>query len=69
MKNNLYYLLLLAKAEHQEAMSDLIQRFEPKIKKLSSTFPSEDRDDIEQELRIQVLHAVKKFNIEEENQK
>ncbi|WP_179134080.1 helix-turn-helix domain-containing protein [Halobacillus massiliensis] len=67
MKNKLYDLLLLAQKEDEQAISQLIERFEPKIKKLSSAFPAEDREDIEQELRIQVMHAVEKFRMEEDS--
>ncbi|MCP3030079.1 helix-turn-helix domain-containing protein [Halobacillus sp. A1] len=64
MKNRLYDILLRAKENDEKAITELIERFEPKIKKLSSTFPPAERDDLEQELRIQLVHSVEKFNIE-----
>ncbi|MFG6149919.1 helix-turn-helix domain-containing protein [Halobacillus sp. B23F22_1] len=63
MENKLYELLLRAKENDEQAKAEVIQRFEPKIKKLSSTLPSWERDDLEQELRIQLVHSIEKFNV------
>nr|WP_256522473.1 helix-turn-helix domain-containing protein [Halobacillus sp. A5] len=60
----MYHLLLRAKNNEEQAVSEVIQRFEPKIKKLSSTLPQSEREDLEQELRIQLVHSIEKFNVD-----
>ncbi|MFC7061721.1 helix-turn-helix domain-containing protein [Halobacillus seohaensis] len=64
MSDKLYKDLLLAKQGDETAIENVLSRFEPKIKKLSSTLPSSERADLEQELRIQLVRSVDKFNIE-----
>ncbi|UOQ92094.1 helix-turn-helix domain-containing protein [Halobacillus shinanisalinarum] len=63
--SDLYALLLRAKEEDQVAISELIEKFDPKMKKLSSSLPASEREDLEQELRIQILRSIQKFDIEE----
>ncbi|WP_101845951.1 helix-turn-helix domain-containing protein [Halobacillus sp. Marseille-P3879] len=63
MENNLYTLLLRAKENDERAVAELLGRFEPKIKKLSATLPPWEREDLEQELRIQIIHSIEKFNL------
>ncbi|UOR13768.1 helix-turn-helix domain-containing protein [Halobacillus amylolyticus] len=62
--SELYTLLLRAKQEDEEALSELIEKFDPKMKKLSASLPSSEREDLEQELRIQMIRSIRKFDIE-----
>lgn len=40
----------------------IIELFEPKIKKSSRSIPEFDREDIEQELRIEMMKAIQRFD-------
>ena len=53
---------LVDKLDEQEAVQELIVLFEPKIKSLSSSLPIDDQGDVEQELRIHMLKAIKRFD-------
>lgn len=61
----LSYLTRDAKQQKPEAMTQILRLFEPKIKKSSQFAPVACRDDLEQELRIQILKVIDRF---EENE-
>lgn len=58
---DLYHLLKRAKNSDQEAVAEIIERFEPKIKKSSKIADFYYREDLEQELRIEILKLVHRF--------
>lgn len=57
----LTYLTRDAKQQKPEARSQLLRLFEPKIKKSSQFAPIACREDLEQELRIQLLKVIDRF--------
>lgn len=58
----LYYIARKAKQQDQEAMSEVLCRFEPKIKSSSRFVHPSIREDLEQELKMQVVKAVERFS-------
>ncbi|WP_163528760.1 helix-turn-helix domain-containing protein [Halobacillus ihumii] len=62
--SEVYELLLRAKEADETAMMELIDKFEPKIKKLSASLPATEREDMEQELKIQMIKSIEKFDID-----
>ncbi|MFD2924675.1 helix-turn-helix domain-containing protein [Halobacillus naozhouensis] len=62
--SEMYELLLQAKEEDETAMTELIEKFEPKIRKLSGSLPASEREDMEQELKIQMIRSIRKFDID-----
>lgn len=57
----LAYLTRDAKKQKPEARIKILQLFEPKIKKSSQFAPTACREDLEQELRIQLLKVIDCF--------
>lgn len=60
--SNLYRLVQDAKRQDPKALGDMIRMFEPKIKQTSRFIPQSEREDLEQELRIQIVKAVERFD-------
>ena len=58
----LYYIARKAKQQDPEAMSEILWRFEPKIKSSSRFVHPSIREDLEQELKTQVVKAVDRFD-------
>lgn len=58
---DLFDLALQAQAHDEISREAFIQRFEPKVKHLSRFVPSQDRKDLEQELRMQMMRALDHF--------
>lgn len=50
-----------AKNQKYDAINEVITLFEPKIKKSSQSVPQSLRNDLEQELRWQLVKAVRRF--------
>jgi DNA-directed RNA polymerase specialized sigma subunit len=46
----------------ERTVEKIIALFEPKIKKSSRLIPESDREDVEQELRIQMMRAIQRFD-------
>lgn len=46
----------------EDTIEKIIALFEPKIKKSSRLIPEFDREDVEQELRIEMMKAIRRFN-------
>ncbi|GHH99591.1 helix-turn-helix domain-containing protein [Neobacillus kokaensis] len=59
----LFDLTQKAKGGSQEAVSEIVQMFEPKVKKSSRFMNDNDKEDLEQELRIEIVKAVNRFEI------
>jgi DNA-directed RNA polymerase specialized sigma subunit len=63
--NKLYILVRKAQSGNEEATVKLVSTFKPKVKKeiriISSFF---NREDLEQELIIQIIKAVRRFDID-----
>ncbi|MCM3598156.1 helix-turn-helix domain-containing protein [Metabacillus idriensis] len=57
----LYDLIIRAKNSDQEALVQIIKRFEPKIKKSSQIANYQNQEDLEQELKIELLKLVERF--------
>lgn len=49
------------KKQKPDAINEMIALFEPKIRKSSRSAPPSTRDDLEQELRLQIVKAVSRF--------
>ncbi|MED4205807.1 helix-turn-helix domain-containing protein [Neobacillus mesonae] len=58
---NLYDLTQKAKAGSQEAVAKIVEMFEPKVKKSSRFIAADNREDLEQELRLEIVKAVNRF--------
>ncbi|AIF67211.1 helix-turn-helix domain-containing protein [Terribacillus saccharophilus] len=63
--NTLLELTIKAKAEDKAALETMLIRFQPKIRKLSSSAPYAWKEDMEQELYIQLIKAIHRFEIQE----
>lgn len=61
---SLYDLTQAAKHQDQQAISEIICIFEPKIRKLSRFTPTPEKEDLEQELKIEIVKAVNRFEAE-----
>ncbi|RAW09749.1 helix-turn-helix domain-containing protein [Paenibacillus taichungensis] len=64
MKNNLNDLISQAKRNNTQAMMEIIQRFEPKIKKSLHQTSFQNRDDLKQDLIIKFIEVVHNWDIE-----
>jgi DNA-directed RNA polymerase specialized sigma24 family protein len=60
-------LTLKAKANDKAAMEAVLLRFQPKVRGLSSNAPHAWKEDMEQELYIQLIKAIHRFEIQEIN--
>lgn len=60
----LYQITQQAKQQDPEAMKEILHLFEPKIKKTSRFVHPSNREDLEQELKIQLVKAVDRFDAE-----
>ncbi|PAE14765.1 hypothetical protein CHH91_17330 [Virgibacillus sp. 7505] len=58
-------LTIKAKAEDTAALEAILIRFQPKIRKLSSSASYAWKEDLEQELHIQLIKAIQRFEIQE----
>ncbi|MFP7171807.1 helix-turn-helix domain-containing protein [Terribacillus sp. 7520-G] len=63
--NTLLDLTIRAKEDDTAALEAVLIRFQPKIKKLSSSAPYAWKEDMEQELYIQLIKAIHRFEIKE----
>jgi len=57
----LYYLIQQAKFSDMESIIEIIHLFNPKIKQTSRFTDNLEREDLEQELKVQLFIAVNKF--------
>ncbi|WP_091012043.1 MULTISPECIES: helix-turn-helix domain-containing protein [Paenibacillus] len=64
MKNNLNDLIFQAKRNNTQAMMEIIQRFEPKIKKSLHQTSFQNRDDLKQDLIVKFIEVVHNWDIE-----
>ncbi|SNZ18313.1 Helix-turn-helix domain-containing protein [Terribacillus aidingensis] len=64
---SLFDLTLKAKANDKAAMEAVLLRFQPKIRRLSNNAPRAWKEDMEQELYIQLIKAIHRFEIQEIN--
>lgn len=57
----------LVKESHQnsKAMQELIDLFEPKLKKSLSLTPYDERDDLAQDLKCALIRYIKRYEVEE----
>lgn len=60
---NLYELVSQSK-QNQVAMQEVINTFQPKIKKVLHSTNSKQREDLEQELTYKLITCIKKYDIE-----
>lgn len=63
--STLLELTIRAKAEDTAALEAILIRFQPKIRKLSSSASYAWKEDLEQELHIQLIKAIQRFEIQE----
>lgn len=63
--SELYELIKRAKNSDQEALNQIIKRFEPKIKKSSQIADYHYQEDLEQEMRIELLKLVDRFEFKQ----
>ncbi|MED0676542.1 MULTISPECIES: helix-turn-helix domain-containing protein [Aneurinibacillus] len=59
----LYELAHKARENDPEALCAILHLFEPKIKKSSRFIPFRDRDDVEQEVKTEIVRALRRFDI------
>lgn len=62
--SNLYHLMQKAQSKNPEALSKLLQMFEPKLKRSLLQTSKQDREDLEQELRIKIMEVIYKYDLE-----
>jgi DNA-directed RNA polymerase specialized sigma24 family protein len=62
---SLFDLTLKAKANDRAAMEAVLLRFQPKIRRLSNSAPPAWKEDMEQELYIQLIKAIHRFEMQE----
>lgn len=65
MNGTLNDLIVQAKQNNQQAMLEILYRFEPKIKKSLHQTGFQNRDDLKQELIVQFIEVVHKWDITE----
>jgi hypothetical protein len=58
----LYDLTQQAKENNPEAVQAILYIFEPKIKKSSRFIPHVSRDDVEQEVKFEIVKALHRFD-------
>ncbi|GED17953.1 helix-turn-helix domain-containing protein [Aneurinibacillus migulanus] len=58
----LYELMRLARDNDPEAIGTILYLFEPKIKKSSRCIPYGNRDDVEQEVKVAMVKALRRFD-------
>lgn len=59
--SQLFCLVKAAKKHDEEALEAIFQQFKPKIKQCSQLAPRPNREDLEQELKIQIIKAIVRF--------
>ncbi|MFT9847156.1 helix-turn-helix domain-containing protein [Aneurinibacillus sp. REN35] len=59
---SLYELIRRAKENDPEAIRCILHMFEPKIKKSSQFLASYQRDDMEQEIKMELIRALHRFD-------
>jgi len=64
MNEGLRSLILRAKAGEQQALTELIERFRPLIKKYSRQADANDVGDMEQELTMRLIQLVQQYREE-----
>ncbi|NTU24448.1 helix-turn-helix domain-containing protein [Brevibacillus sp. HB1.2] len=59
-------LMLLKRAQNndEDAMMEIIERFEPKIRKSLRSTDSSVRDDIRQEMSLKIIEYILKYNFD-----
>jgi Helix-turn-helix domain len=59
-------LMLLKRAQNndEDAMMEIIERFEPKIRKSLRSTDSSVRDDIRQEMSLKIIEYILKYNVD-----
>ncbi|MBM7702409.1 helix-turn-helix domain-containing protein [Metabacillus iocasae] len=57
-------LMKRAQFGDEEAMQQLLNLFEPKIKQCVKYVPYQDREDIEQAIRLEMILAIRKFDFQ-----
>lgn len=58
-------LVAMARADDKEAFEELLARFRPMIRSFSRGLPATDRQDLEQELSIQLSRLIQGYQIDE----
>lgn len=60
------FITLIEKAKHQDlsALETIIHKFNPKILKLLHQTPFQEREDLKQELVVQIIEAVYKYDLQ-----
>jgi predicted metal-dependent TIM-barrel fold hydrolase len=58
----LYDLTRQARNNDPEAIRAILHLFEPKIKKSSRLIPHGNRDDVEQEIKEEIVKAIRRFD-------
>ncbi|WP_110114877.1 helix-turn-helix domain-containing protein [Bacillus sp. CGMCC 1.16541] len=56
-------LIKQAKGGDQDAMQRLLDLFEPKVKRCVSHVPLQDREEMEQSIRLEMIVAIHKFDL------
>lgn len=59
------YDLVKESHENSRAMQELIQLFEPKLRKSLSLTSYSERDDLSQELKCTLIRYIKKYNVDD----
>ncbi|WP_185819819.1 helix-turn-helix domain-containing protein [Salibacterium salarium] len=62
--NNLMELALKARNNDSEAMSDILEQFEPFIQKSLKQTSMQEREDLQQDLRLACFESIHHFHIE-----
>jgi hypothetical protein len=61
---NLYLLVQKAQCRSPEAMAALLQMFEPKLRRSLLQTSKQEREDLEQELRIKIMEVIYKYDLD-----
>lgn len=62
--DDLFHLAVGSKKIDEESLVKIIYLFGPKIKQVSRSMPLEDREDLEQELKMQIAKALIYFEFD-----
>ncbi|MFD0736381.1 helix-turn-helix domain-containing protein [Planotetraspora mira] len=60
----MYDLIKRAQKKDNCALESIIEKMTPKIKKMLLEIPIQDRDDVEQQVKIKIIEAILKYPIE-----